>query len=147
MMKYPSGTWSLCYYRYITHMRFCQDLTLFFGNSILRIGFYEIVKPEMPPYAVVDENVNLAKFALRPGAGNMVNGILRKLVSLKVHIFLSKEFSCKSSMYGKFRKRYADLTRVNSASSFAKSISGIFRHNSTAHQDSSASFPRLNLFV
>ncbi|XP_056682582.1 uncharacterized protein [Spinacia oleracea] len=96
MMKYPSGTWSLCYYRYITHMRFCQDLTLFFGNSILRIGFYEIVKPEMPPYAVVDENVNLAKFALRPGAGNMVNGILRKLVSLKVHIFLSKEFSCKS---------------------------------------------------
>ncbi|XP_056682581.1 uncharacterized protein [Spinacia oleracea] len=143
-------------------MRFCQDLTLFFGNSILRIGFYEIVKPEMPPYAVVDENVNLAKFALRPGAGNMVNGILRKLVSLKVHIFLSKEFSCKSrisdllhvggysphfSMYGKFRKRYADLTRVNSASSFAKSISGIFRHNSTAHQDSSASFPRLNLFV
>uniref|UniRef100_A0A803MWM5 SAM-dependent MTase RsmB/NOP-type domain-containing protein n=1 Tax=Chenopodium quinoa TaxID=63459 RepID=A0A803MWM5_CHEQI len=29
------------------------------------------------------QNVNLAKFALRPGAGNMVNGILRKLVSLK----------------------------------------------------------------
>uniref|UniRef100_A0A803LQ83 SAM-dependent MTase RsmB/NOP-type domain-containing protein n=1 Tax=Chenopodium quinoa TaxID=63459 RepID=A0A803LQ83_CHEQI len=51
--------------------------------QILRIGFYEILKREMPPYAVVDENVNLAKFALRPGAGNMVNGILRKLVSLK----------------------------------------------------------------
>ncbi|KMT12974.1 hypothetical protein BVRB_4g090540 [Beta vulgaris subsp. vulgaris] len=51
--------------------------------QILRIGCYEIVKLEMPPYAVVDENVNLAKYALRPGAGNMVNGILRKLVFLK----------------------------------------------------------------
>ncbi|GMP65003.1 hypothetical protein CsSME_00025988 [Camellia sinensis var. sinensis] len=37
----------------------------------------------MPPYAVVDENVRLAKVALRPGAGNMVNGVLRKLVLLK----------------------------------------------------------------
>ncbi|KAJ4725295.1 putative Ribosomal RNA small subunit methyltransferase B [Melia azedarach] len=51
--------------------------------QILRIGFYEIVKLDMPPYAVVDENVRLAKVALRPGAGNMVNGILRKLVLLK----------------------------------------------------------------
>ncbi|CAI9088206.1 OLC1v1022480C1 [Oldenlandia corymbosa var. corymbosa] len=51
--------------------------------QILRIGFYEIIKLEMPPYAVVDENVRLAKVALRPGAGNMVNGILRKLVLLK----------------------------------------------------------------
>ncbi|XP_074292895.1 uncharacterized protein LOC141619778 isoform X1 [Silene latifolia] len=51
--------------------------------QILRIGFYEIVKLDMPAYAVVDENVNLAKYALRPGAGNMVNGILRKLVFLK----------------------------------------------------------------
>ncbi|KAJ4829058.1 hypothetical protein Tsubulata_004392 [Turnera subulata] len=48
--------------------------------QILRIGTYEIVKLEMPSYAVVDENVRLAKVALRPGAGNMVNGILRKLV-------------------------------------------------------------------
>jgi len=30
------------------------------------------------------QNVELAKVALRPGAGNMVNGILRKLVVLKV---------------------------------------------------------------
>lgn len=30
------------------------------------------------------QNVRLAKAALRPGAGNMVNGILRKLVTLKV---------------------------------------------------------------
>ncbi|THG10210.1 hypothetical protein TEA_003612 [Camellia sinensis var. sinensis] len=51
--------------------------------QILRIGFYEIVQLEMPPYAVVDENVRLAKVALRPGAGNMVNGVLRKLVLLK----------------------------------------------------------------
>ncbi|KZV44057.1 putative 28S rRNA (cytosine-C(5))-methyltransferase [Dorcoceras hygrometricum] len=51
--------------------------------QILRIGFYEIVKLEMPPYAVVDENVKVAKFALRPGAGNMVNAVLRKLVVLK----------------------------------------------------------------
>ncbi|GAB4845939.1 hypothetical protein Ancab_024945 [Ancistrocladus abbreviatus] len=45
--------------------------------QILRIGFYEILKLEMPAYAVVDE------VALRPGAGNMVNAILRKLVLLK----------------------------------------------------------------
>ena len=30
------------------------------------------------------QNVRLAKVALRPGAGNMVNAILRKLASLKV---------------------------------------------------------------
>ncbi|KAM0941702.1 putative 16S rRNA (cytosine(967)-C(5))-methyltransferase [Dioscorea sansibarensis] len=51
--------------------------------QILRMGFFEIVKLAVPPYAVVDENVRLAKVALRPGAGNMVNGILRKLVLLK----------------------------------------------------------------
>ncbi|CAK7350073.1 unnamed protein product [Dovyalis caffra] len=51
--------------------------------AILRIGFYEILKLDMPAYAVVDENVRLAKVSLRPGAGNMVNGILRKLVLLK----------------------------------------------------------------
>jgi hypothetical protein len=33
------------------------------------------------------QNVQLAKAALRPGAGNMVNGILRKLVVLKVLLF------------------------------------------------------------
>ncbi|XP_051128635.1 uncharacterized protein LOC127249733 isoform X2 [Andrographis paniculata] len=51
--------------------------------QILRIGSYEIVKLEMPSYAVVDENVKLAKAALRLGAGNLVNAILRKLVLLK----------------------------------------------------------------
>ncbi|XP_020588732.1 LOW QUALITY PROTEIN: uncharacterized protein LOC110030362 [Phalaenopsis equestris] len=56
--------------------------------QILRIGFFEIIKLEMPPYAVVDENVRLAKVSLRPGAGNMVNGIMRKLVRLKERKFL-----------------------------------------------------------
>ncbi|VAI18670.1 unnamed protein product [Triticum turgidum subsp. durum] len=50
---------------------------------ILRIGFFEILKLNVPAYAVVDENVRLAKVALRPGAGNMVNAILRKLLLLK----------------------------------------------------------------
>ncbi|CAJ2633734.1 unnamed protein product [Trifolium pratense] len=67
---------SLCHIKDISSM---EPLLL----QILRIGVYEIVKLDMPPYAVVDENVQLAKAALRPGAGNMVNGILRKLVVLK----------------------------------------------------------------
>ncbi|KAF6153795.1 hypothetical protein GIB67_001028 [Kingdonia uniflora] len=76
--------------RYLDHLivSLCHDERTFRGMEplllqILRIGVYEIVKLDMPPYAVVDENVRLAKVALRPGAGNMVNGILRKLVSLK----------------------------------------------------------------
>ncbi|KAM7492788.1 hypothetical protein LguiA_035709 [Lonicera macranthoides] len=76
--------------RYLDYLilQLCNDERTFGGMEplllqILRIGFYEIMKLEMPPYAVVDENVRLAKVALRPGAGNMVNGILRKLVSLK----------------------------------------------------------------
>ncbi|KAG8386015.1 hypothetical protein BUALT_Bualt03G0105100 [Buddleja alternifolia] len=76
--------------RYLDHLilSLCHDERTF-GRmeplllQILRIGFYEIVKLEMPPYAVVDENVKLAKVALRPGAGNMVNAVLRKLVLLK----------------------------------------------------------------
>ncbi|KNA24076.1 hypothetical protein SOVF_018320 [Spinacia oleracea] len=58
---------------------------------------------------------------------------------------------CYTFQHGKFRKQYGDLTRVdarlniNSAASFAKSISSMFRHSSTAHQDNSASLPRLNL--
>ncbi|KAL7217251.1 hypothetical protein ACSBR1_029041 [Camellia fascicularis] len=76
--------------RYLDHLilALCHDENTFRSMEplllqILRIGFYEIVKLEMPPYAVVDENVRLAKVALRPGAGNMVNGVLRKLVLLK----------------------------------------------------------------
>nr|CAB3457350.1 unnamed protein product [Digitaria exilis] len=51
--------------------------------QILRIAFFEILKLDVPAYAVVDENVSLAKAALRPGAGNMVNAMLRKLILLK----------------------------------------------------------------
>ncbi|CAD6218827.1 unnamed protein product [Miscanthus lutarioriparius] len=51
--------------------------------QILRIGCFEILKLDVPAYAAVNENVRLAKVALRPGAGNMVNAILRKLVLLK----------------------------------------------------------------
>lgn len=76
--------------RYLDHliMSLCSDERIFRDMEplllqILRIGFYEIIKLGMPPYAVVDENVRLAKIALRPGAGNLVNGILRKLVLLK----------------------------------------------------------------
>ncbi|GFS45162.1 NOL1/NOP2/sun family protein [Actinidia rufa] len=76
--------------RYLDHLilSLCRDESTFGSMEplllqILRIGFYEIVKLDMPPYAVVDENVRLAKVALRPGAGNMVNGILRKLLLLK----------------------------------------------------------------
>ncbi|CAD5181598.1 unnamed protein product [Musa acuminata subsp. malaccensis] len=76
--------------RYLDHliMSLCSEEKMFRDMEplllqVLRIGFYEIIKLGMPPYAVVDENVKLAKRALRPGAGNLVNGILRKLVSLK----------------------------------------------------------------
>ncbi|WVY90622.1 hypothetical protein V8G54_036136 [Vigna mungo] len=60
---------SLCHDKDISSM---EPLLL----QILRIGFYEVVKLDMPPYAVVDENVELAKVALRPGAGNMENSTL-----------------------------------------------------------------------
>ncbi|KAL1811424.1 hypothetical protein DCAR_0623552 [Daucus carota subsp. sativus] len=76
--------------RYLDYLisSLCHDAKTFSGMEplllqILRIGFYEILKLEMPPHAVVHENVGLAKVALRPGAGNMVNGILRKLLLLK----------------------------------------------------------------
>lgn len=76
--------------RYLDHliMTLCDEEKIFRGMEplllqILRMGFYEIIKLGMPPYAVVNENVKLAKIAIRPGAGNMVNGILRKLVSLQ----------------------------------------------------------------
>ncbi|KAK6934611.1 NusB/RsmB/TIM44 [Dillenia turbinata] len=76
--------------RYLDHLiaSLCHDESTFRNMEplllqILRMGSYEIVKLDMPAYAVVDENVRLAKVALRPGAGNMVNAILRKLVLLK----------------------------------------------------------------
>ncbi|KAL3643280.1 hypothetical protein CASFOL_014095 [Castilleja foliolosa] len=76
--------------RYLDHLilSLCHDENTFERMEplllqILRIGFYEIIKLDMPPYAVVDENVKLAKTALRIGAGHMVNALMRKLVLLK----------------------------------------------------------------
>ncbi|KAM3248364.1 putative ribosomal RNA small subunit methyltransferase B [Capsicum annuum] len=76
--------------RYLDHLilSLCHDERMFRRMEplllqILRIGFYEITKLDVPPYAVVDECVRLSKVALRPGAGNLVNGILRKLAVLK----------------------------------------------------------------
>ncbi|XP_020082921.1 uncharacterized protein LOC109706488 [Ananas comosus] len=76
--------------RYLDHliMSVCIEERMFRDMEplllqILRVGFYEIIKLNMPSYAVVDENVKLAKAALRPGAGNLVNAIMRKLLLLK----------------------------------------------------------------
>ncbi|KAM3276000.1 hypothetical protein ACQJBY_044400 [Aegilops geniculata] len=76
--------------RYIDYliMSLCSEEKVFSNMEplllqILRIGFFEILKLNVPAYAVVDENVRLAKVALRLGAGNMVNAILRKLLLLK----------------------------------------------------------------
>uniref|UniRef100_A0A803M4J4 Protein TRIGALACTOSYLDIACYLGLYCEROL 4, chloroplastic n=1 Tax=Chenopodium quinoa TaxID=63459 RepID=A0A803M4J4_CHEQI len=58
---------------------------------------------------------------------------------------------CYTFQHGKFRKPYGDMTRVDarldisSASAFAKNISRVFSHSSIAHQDNSASLPRLSL--
>lgn len=49
-------------------------------RQILRVGLYELIKLEMPPHAVLNETVQLAKVALRAGAGNLVNGLLRDVV-------------------------------------------------------------------
>ncbi|CAA6670699.1 unnamed protein product [Spirodela intermedia] len=75
--------------RFLDHLisSLCTEDRVFRGMEplllqILRIGFYEILKLGMPVHAVVYENVKLAKIALRPGAGNLVNGLLRKLVVL-----------------------------------------------------------------
>ncbi|KAF7815983.1 ribosomal RNA small subunit methyltransferase B [Senna tora] len=67
----------------ISHDKDISSMEPLLLQKVAKIGFYEIVKLDMPHYAVVDENVRLAKVALRPGAGNMVNGILRKLAVLK----------------------------------------------------------------
>lgn len=49
-------------------------------RQILRIGLYDILVLETPPHAAVHEAVELAKRALRPGAGRLVNGVLRALL-------------------------------------------------------------------
>jgi len=46
---------------------------------ILRLGLYELLMQETPTHAAVNEYVELAKHELRPGAGNLVNGVLRAI--------------------------------------------------------------------
>lgn len=46
-------------------------------QQILRLGLYELLFQSTPSHAAVDEYVELAKQELRPGAGNLANGVLR----------------------------------------------------------------------
>lgn len=48
-------------------------------QHILRLGLYELLFQSTPTRAVVHEYVELAKQMLRPGAGNLVNGVLRTI--------------------------------------------------------------------
>jgi len=48
-------------------------------RQILRLGLYELLFQATPTHAAVDEYVELAKHELRPGAGNLVNGVLRAI--------------------------------------------------------------------
>lgn len=47
--------------------------------QILRLGVYELVKMGTAPHAAINETVKLGKLALRDGAGNLVNGVLRSI--------------------------------------------------------------------
>jgi len=49
-------------------------------RQILRIGLYDIIFLRTPPYAAVNDAVNLAKQEVRSGAGGLVNGILRSVL-------------------------------------------------------------------
>lgn len=48
-------------------------------QHILRLGLYEVLFQSTPTRAAVHQYVELAKQALRPGAGNLVNGVLRSI--------------------------------------------------------------------
>ena len=49
-------------------------------KQILRIGLYDLLILDTPPHAALNEAVELAKQMVRPGAGGLVNGILRNVV-------------------------------------------------------------------
>ena len=49
-------------------------------RQVLRIGLYDLLVRETAPHAAVGEAVELAKRAIRPGAGGLVNGILRSVL-------------------------------------------------------------------
>ena len=46
-------------------------------KQVLRMGLYELVIARKPPHAAVFEAVSLARTVVRPGAGSLVNAILR----------------------------------------------------------------------
>ena len=46
-------------------------------RQVLRIGLYDLLVKETAPHAAVGEAVELAKRAIRVGAGGLVNGVLR----------------------------------------------------------------------
>lgn len=48
-------------------------------RQILRLGLYELLFQSTPTHAAVNEYVELAKLELRPGAGGLVNGVLRTI--------------------------------------------------------------------
>jgi len=47
--------------------------------QILRVGLYDLTVLDKPPHAAINEAVELAKKLVRPGAGGLVNGILRNV--------------------------------------------------------------------
>ena len=55
-------------------------------KQILRLGLYEVLMLDTPPHAALNEAVGLAKRIVRPGAGNLVNGILRSVLRQKEHL-------------------------------------------------------------
>ena len=55
-------------------------------KQILRLGLYEVLMLKTPPHAALSEAVGLAKRLVRPGAGGLVNGILRNVLRQKEHL-------------------------------------------------------------
>lgn len=55
-------------------------------RQILRLGLYELLFQSTPTHAAVDEYVELAKRELRPGAGDLVNALLRTIDRDREHI-------------------------------------------------------------
>ncbi len=47
---------------------------------VLRIGLYDLLYLDVPPHAAVNEAVELARERVRPGAGGLVNGLLRSVL-------------------------------------------------------------------
>ena len=52
-------------------------------RQILRVGLYDLLYLDTPPHAALNEAVELAKRMIRPGAGGLVNGVLRAVLRAK----------------------------------------------------------------